>query len=174
MRQLGRQLLIAAILAVLAGGGASAQLSNKPFSFGNNRPGVGMSIGGRQAILNERFTGATPDVLIRDARGELLDIDRTRPGHAAVVSRPGGNFIPGFRRADWKGGNLGISVGAFNAFFVTRRDDSGGFILIQGESGAMVNTWTSRVVSDAGGIVYRADSPVDVWTGQVSGLGGIR
>lgn len=171
MRDLGRQILVAALFTAVAGS-AQAQLSNKPFSFSSGGgPSVGMSIGGRQAILNEQLTGATPRVLVRDGFGELVDVAPAPGGPAALARRPGeGNFLPNFSRADFRGGNPGMSVGAFNAFFVPGRDRSGGFILVQGESGALINTWTARVVSDASGVIYRFDSTVDVWTGQVGGL----
>lgn len=160
-----------AFLAALIAGpnAAEAQLSNRPFAFGNPGGGVGISIGGRQAVLEKRFTGRTPSVLVRDRAGELVEVSRAPGSRAAIARRPGSSTIPGFRRADWRLGQTGLSVGAFNGFFVPRSADSG-YVPVQADSGDVINTWTTRVVTGDGRVIYRHDSAVDLWTAQVGGL----
>lgn len=89
-------LLAAGIVLVgMLPGGASAQWNNQPFqlrnasSLGNT---VGMSMAYRQAILERKFTGATPDQLFRDATGALLTVERR--GNLAILREPVGAFLP--------------------------------------------------------------------------------
>lgn len=153
---------------------ADAQLlSNRPFAFKNRiGGGVGMSIGGRQAILNEELFGATPDNLVRGPVGELLDVTEAGRG-AAVVNVPGSSFIPGFRGADFRRGTVGMSVGAFNSFFVPKADGTLAIFPFESSSSDTVNTWTGRVISGTG-VSFRAGNPVDVWTSLVFGMPAVR
>lgn len=153
--------------AVLLGDVAMAQMQNRPFAFRNSGPGgVGMSVGGKQAILNQEFTGAQPEVLVRDASGQLLDVRRGRDGLAIVREPGGGNFIPGFRGSGFRAGAVGMSVGAFNAFFVPRRGSNLSFLPMQASSTETVTVWTARVVTDSS-VMSGRNNPVDIWTGYV-------
>ena len=149
---------------------AVAQLQNTPFSFGPGPGGsVGMSVGGRQAIINEKLFGSTPSVILRDPSGQILDL-REGPNDTAVVSVPGGNVIPGYRGRDFRDGEPSIGVGIVNAFVLPRRDRIGGAYAVQADSADLVNTWTLRVLSGGGAAVGSASS-VDLWTAMVFGLG---
>ncbi|MEM8790993.1 MAG: hypothetical protein AAGE80_05215 [Pseudomonadota bacterium] len=169
-------LVTATLLASLIGGTAEAQLNNRPYAFPNTPTGgVGISLAGRQAIFNEQFLGARPEFFVRDATGSLLDVRRAPEG-LAVLQRPGdGNFVPSSRgTASFRGGNVGISVGSFNSFFVPRRGGTNFAILPrQSTSEEAVTLWTTRVVSDAGVILGRPNV-VNSWTGFVSGLSVVR
>lgn len=150
---------------------AQAQMSNRPFSFktpGAN--GVGMSQAGQQAILNEHMTGATPNVLLRNPSGGLLNVQRG-PERIAIVTEPGGDLLPGFRRG-FRRGSQGIRYGVFNSFFVpsARRNSTQTLYLLEIESNVPVDTWTTRVVSD-GAVGFGPVSPVNAWTGYVYGMG---
>ena len=90
------------VLLSLATTSAIAQVGNKPFSFKNGSPTSGMSIGGKQAILNRELFGSTPRNLIRGADGSLLTIERG-PNRLAIVSVPGGNAIPLVQRPQLEG-----------------------------------------------------------------------
>lgn len=169
----GRFASAAMVMAfVMAATPAAAQLQNSPYSFRNSPGGgVGMSIGGRQAILNDELLGRTPSVILRDPSGQVLSLQEG-PDGTAIVSVPGGNFIPGYRGQDFRQGNLAMSVGIFNAFFGPRRDRVGGAYAVQADSADLVNTWTLRVMSDGGG--YGGTGPVDMWTAMVFGLRSLR
>jgi hypothetical protein len=163
--------LIAIMQAVAAP--AAAQLQNSPFTFRNSPGGgVGMSIGGRQAILNDKLLGDTPSVILRDATGQILTLQEG-PNNTAIVAVPGGNFIPGYRGSDFRRGNAGMGVGVFNAYFLPRRDRVGGAYAVQADSADLVNTWTLRVLAD-GGAGYGTGGPVDMWTAMVFGLSSLR
>ena len=159
-----------ALFAALMSGAAQAQMSNRPFNFSSpGTAGLGISIAGQQAILNQHITGATPDVLLRDANGMLLDVVRG-PERIAVVTGADGDVRPGFRRS-FRTGSSGLRAGAFNSFFVAdaRRRYSPALYLFTAESNVPVDTWTTRVVTD-GRIQYSAIGPVNTWTGYVYGM----
>lgn len=146
---------------------AHAQLNNKPFSFkGTPDGGVGMSIGGQQALINQKILGTTPDNLLRDAGGKLLDVTKG-PGGAAIVSKEGnGGFLPKYKGTSFKGTNLNISVGVFNAYFSPRTLSGGVSRSATYEnlhSGAVINSWTARVTSGGAPVSYVNDS-IDTWT----------
>jgi len=166
-----RSLCFAVVMAavVVVAQPAAAQLQNNPYSFKYSPGGVGMSVGGRQAILNDKLFDARPNVMLRDDAGGLLTLQRG-PGDTAIVSVPGGNTIPGYHGRDFRGDNGdSVGVGIFNAYFTPRRDRVGGAYAVQADSADLVNSWTLRVIS-GGSAGYRADSPVDTWTAMVFGM----
>lgn len=163
--------LAAGLIAVigLSAAPAFAQLQNSPFSFRNNPSGgIGMSPGGRQAILNDKLLDRTPSVILRDPSGQLLSL-REGPDNSAIVAVPGGNFIPGYRGRDFRRPGSGMGVGVFNAYFLPRRDRSGGAYAVQADSADLINTWTLRVMAD-GSAGLGVGGPVDLWTAMVFGL----
>lgn len=161
-------IVAAACIMVSAPHTASAQLNNKPFSFSRSTDGIGMSQGGRQAILNDKIFNTRPDNLIRGNGGLLLDVTEG-PGKSATVFFLGTNtVIPGYHGTSYKGDNNPMmEAGVFNSFFVP----SSGSSIVSGFgaeiSAAVVNTWTSRVISGGAPMSYNNGSLVDIWTGQV-------
>lgn len=156
---------IVPLLLVFLSPQAQAQLNNRPYSFNTPDGGVGMSAGGRQAIINEELTDATPDNLVRGSRGELLNL-REGPGKSAIVSVPGGNVIPGFKGSTFR--NPGDAAGVFNAFFTPRSSAPSyvSYISFTQQSGGIIDTWTSRAVNNR--LTYFGGrNPIDAWTGIV-------
>jgi hypothetical protein len=144
-----------------------AQLNNKPFSFkGSPDGGVGMSLGGRQAILNKEIFGVTPKNLVRGFDGQLLDVTRG-PGHSAIVSHEGGGFIPSYRGSSSFRANEDVSVGVFNSYFSPSQGSSATPVLARLTSSAVISTWTARVATGGTPVSYSPDSSVDAWTGMV-------
>ncbi len=142
-----------------------AQLNNKPFSFKMSPGGgVGMSLGGRQAIINQKVLGVTPGTLVRGADGQLLDVTKG-PGKSAIISHEGGGTIPSFRGRSFRGGNVDMAVGVFNSFFSSRSGGgSSGSSIASVHSAAVVDTWTGRVVTGGMPVSYLPSSSVDNWT----------
>lgn len=160
--------LAAFAFAATLADGAFAQMSNRPYAFPNTATGgVGMSEAGRQAVLNDRFFGETPNVLIRDAGGSLVDV-RKGPNSTAIVSTPDGQFVPGFRGRSFRDGSAGMTVGVFNAFFTPNRRGASRYLPTRVSSDESVTVWTARVVSDSAFVGGRGS--VDVWTGLVFGM----
>jgi len=148
-----------------------AQVSNRPFQFNTSgSSGLGMSIGGKQAILNQELFGATPRNLLRNQSGELVGVE-SGPRRVPIVTAPGGQFIPGFRRT-FRDRSPGLRVGVFNASFVPEaRLSSNAALLFDDFSGANVDIWTVRVLSrGAAGFAFRPGDPVTSWTGYVYAL----
>ncbi len=157
---------LAFIMANFAGE-AHAQLNNKPFSFSNSSRGIGMSVGAQQAIINSKINNIQPKNLVRGSSGELLDVQQG-PGRTAIVTRQGTNeFIPQFRGSSFRGDNLNMSVGVFNAYFSPSSARTGMPIMAMVRSGATVSTWTGRVVSGGVPVSYTANNSIEDWTGQV-------
>ena len=156
--------LIPVIFVILATQ-ANAQLNNRPYSFNTPGGGVGMSTGGRQAIINRELTGATPDNLVRGNRGELLDV-REGPGKSAIVSVPGGNVIPGFKGSSFR--RTDNAAGVFNAFFTPRSNSPGyvSYIAFSQQAGGIIDTWTSRAVNGRA-TFFAGRNPIDAWTGMI-------
>jgi hypothetical protein len=149
--------LLAVAFAWAIPGPASAQLNNQPYSFGSPGGGVGMSIGGKQAILNQKLEGSTPDNLYRNMDGILVDV-RRGPGGVALT-KP----LRGGRGADGRSANRGPSrAGEFNTFFV-KFDGLPFRTDMATSSGAMVDGWTGNVH----GLVTAGGNSVDQWTGMV-------
>ncbi len=166
-----KNFILFSALILLGLGGTSlisnAQLNNKPFSFKGTPDGsVGISIGGRQAILNQKLSGITAENLVRTTGGELLDV-RKGLGGIAIVNFPNGAIIPSFYGTSYKGDNVNMSVGVFNSYFSPDAGKSSNPPFMMSTSSATVNTWTSRVVSGGYPTSYSPSSSVDAWTAQV-------
>ncbi len=145
---------------------AEAQMNNRPYAFRNG--GVGMSPGGRQAILNEKIFDVTPDNLMRGPDGTLLDVTEG-PGHSALVSREGnGGFITSYRGADFRGGDASMQVGVFNSFFVPVYRDDSYATYSDYQTSAVMNAWMSSVSPQ---VYYDSGNSVSSWTGFVHTLG---
>lgn len=112
-----RTVMAVALFSAVTIGTAHAQLDNRPFSFKNAPSGVGMSTGGRQAIINEKLFDATPDNLQRAPDGSLVDVTEG-PGNSAITFRHGTtSVIPGFKGSSFRGDNDLMQVGVFNPYF---------------------------------------------------------
>jgi len=149
---------------------AFTQMTNKPYSF-NNGSGGGMSVGGKQAILNEKIFGQTPDNLVRGPSGQLLDVTKG-PGDSAIVSYQGnGAVIPGFKGADFRGGKADMAAGAFNSFFTpsyNRTSYAAYSAQAYSQTGNVVSSWTSRAVN--GPLMSSGSNAIEGWTGMVYSL----
>lgn len=164
--------VLALLFVGISGSGAVAQLNNMPYAFrGAVDGGVGMSVGGKQAILNEQITGVTPYNMVRGVDGQLLDVQKSFGG-SAIVSYPGTTqTIPHYYGTSYREGRPDISVGVFNNFF-TPSNSGGGYSSVSHiHSGATVSTWTGRVLTGGVPVSYLGeDNPVDAWTGGVHAL----
>jgi hypothetical protein len=140
---------------------AYAQLSNKPFSFGSVTKGVGMSTAGKQAIINRKLFGSTPNVLLKSPDGRLLGVSKG-PGPNAIVTSPSGEIIPGYR-----GRRSFVSWGAgiHNPYFagIGSGDTLTG---LAGSSGSTIDSWTGQVISGVSAN-YGSGNSVDQWTDMV-------
>lgn len=155
-------------LAFLPVGAAEAQLNNRPFSFGTPDGSPGMSFAGRQAIINQKLQGATPDNLLRGPGGSLVSVEKG-PGGVAIVQDSSGAPLPGFRGTSWR--NPGDFAGSFNGFFVP---GDGGFSLAFRYASAsnLFNSWTSLLM-DADRVrftPYGGVSPIDDWIAMIAFL----
>ena len=162
-----RSSLAAVIVAVFALGymttDASAQMNNKPYSFSGGGSSLGMSSAARQAILNQKLTGATPDNLVRGPNGALLEVTRG-PGNTAITRDQAGVAIPGYRG---RGNIASGGVGLFNNFFYSGSFRRGGtYTFASRITGDAIAGWTGMV---SGGRVYSGGNSVDAWTSQVGG-----
>jgi len=144
----------------VSSGSASAQISNKPFDFGSSG-GVGMSVAGKQAIMNQKLFGSTPSVLLKGPNGHLLGL-ANGPGSTAIVTSPSGELLPGYKGRGWSSGSWG--AGTFNAFFAGARG-SDSLSIASNSSGASVDSWTGQVLS--GSSFGGSGSSVDQWTDMV-------
>jgi len=151
----------------IIGHSALAQMDNRPFSFkGTPDGGIGMSVGGQQAILNDKILGFRPKNLVKSSSGILLDVARG-PGNSAIVSNEGNSgFLPKYKGTSYKGDNLEMTAGVFNSYFSPRKGGYSGATLASVSSGSMVSTWTARVVSGAP-VSFSPNSSVDGWTALV-------
>ncbi len=152
----------------IIGHSALAQMDNRPFSFkGTPDGGIGMSIGGQQAIINDKILGLRPDNLVRSSTGILLDVSRG-PGRSAIVANEGNSgFLPKYKGTSFRGDNLDMTVGVFNSFFSPRQSGYAGATKASTYSGSVVSSWTSRVVSDGAPVSYVPNNSVDNWTALV-------
>lgn len=140
---------------------ASAQMSNKPYSFGTPGQGAGMSVAGKQAIMNQKLYGSTPDVLLKSPDGRLLGVSKA-PGELAIVTTPGGEIVPSYRGRSITA-DTGWQAGAFNPYFFGSRDNGVSFD-VSVSSTDTVSAWTNQVF---GGSSASSRSSVDVWTDMV-------
>ncbi len=148
---------------------ANAQINNKPFSFkGTPDGGIGMSIGGQQAIINQKILGVTPNNLVRGANGILLNITKNSGGSAIVSYPDGGGVIPSFKGTSFRGSNEMMTVGAFNPYFIADKSRSSfTSFSSMASSSAAVSTWTTRVATGGLPASYSPNSVVDNWTSMV-------
>lgn len=151
--------MVGAILFLM--GGASAQMNNRPYSFKNSPGGLGMSDGGRQAIINQKMLDKAPDNLLRGPDGFLLDVIKG-PGSVVIVREENnGSFIPGYRGTDFRGGNQDMKSGVFNLFFSPAYRDGSYSTYSDYQTAAVIGAWISSVVP---GISYDSANPVTSWT----------
>ena len=140
---------------------ASAQMNNKPYSF-KGGSSLGMSAAARQAILNQKLTGATPDNIMRGADGSLIEISKG-PGSNAIARTSDGVVIPGYRgRGDAFDGVLGV----FNPYFLGNSGQRSGSITFASRlTGNAIAGWTSMVTG--GGAI--GGNSIDAWTSLIGG-----
>jgi hypothetical protein len=159
---------LAAMLAIGgAAGTAQAQLFSEPYQFhrsGGFDGGPGMSVGYREAIIDEELTGNQPEFFLRDSFGNLLDVQEGPNGLAVVRSR-GSTIFPGATA-----GRGGISLG----LAIRIGSSSGGYGYIP-DPAAAITSWTSM----AAGLtpppqrwILRGHqpAPIDAWVAQAAVL----
>jgi len=150
-----------------ASGVSNAQQNNQPYAFKNSPNGIGMSIGGQQAILNQQISGAAPKNMLRDRSGFLLDVQEIG-GQTAVVTYNGTTqTIPRYKGTSFREHSPMMTVGMFNAYFSPSRSAGLNIASSPISTNTMVNTWTARVVSGMP-VSYQDNNSVETWTGQVS------
>jgi hypothetical protein len=153
---------------------ASAQFNNKPFQFKNAPNGIGMSYGGKQAIINEKIFDYRPDNMLRDNGGNLLSVEKTKGGSALVRYNGTNDIIPAYRGSSFNHDNYAMKVGVFNAFFT--QDTGGSSAARSAFLYSAVDSWTGRVASEGTLAEHIYAGPgrdtVDAWTGQVLVLSG--
>lgn len=135
-----------------------AQLNNRPYSFGSGP--IGMSKAGRQAIIDQKLDGATPDNMFRDQFGNLQSASRGPQGVPILTDRAGVQDIgKAGRSSPFRQG-----PGVFNSFFVKFGSGPRNGLYPEGSSsGAMIDGWTGNVQ----GFTTIGGNSVDVWTGMV-------
>lgn len=162
-----RAIIAAAMISAVTAGTAYAQLDNKPYSFKNSPGGgVGMSVGGRQAIINEKLFDSTPHNLQRGPDGSLVDVTEG-PGKSAIIFRNGTtSVIPGFSGTSFRGQNALMQVGVFNPYFASDFNSTSlpGIAYSQFYTTSAINSWTGSVSSQALLFSPNGGSPVDKWT----------
>lgn len=152
--------LVFMALVALFATDAMAQMNNRPYSFGGG-PSLGMSNAGKQAILQQKLDGSTPDNIRKSASG-LITITRG-PGNNAIARGADGATIPGF-----KGTSRAVlgGVGIFNQYFRGSSGRSGTLSFASRHTSNAISGWTSMVSGNRG---YRGGNSVDAWTSQVGG-----
>ncbi len=121
-----------------------------------------MSDGGKQAIINQKILDKTPDNILRGPDGLLLDVIKG-PGNVVIVRRDnGGDFIPGYRGTDFRGGNSDMQVGTYNLFFDNKNTDHPYFYVYDNyQTAAIIGAWIASV---SPGGAYDASDSVTSWT----------
>jgi len=155
-------LVIAGLLPTVA----EAQMGSRPFAFRNSEGSVGISTAGRQAIIDRKLFGLTPDVLLRDLDGSLLSVQRG-PGHSAIVTDSAGAILPGYRG---RGFNDGSASGVFNAYFLGSSDGSYPQYLETSATRVAIDSWTSSVIY--GQPTSLGNGSIDQWTTMVYLMNG--
>lgn len=152
--------LVFMALVALFATDAMAQMNNRPYSFGGG-PSLGMSDAGKQAILQQKLDGSTPDNIRKSASG-LITITRG-PGNNAIARGADGATIPGF-----KGTSRAVlgGVGIFNQYFRGSSGRSGTLSFASRHTSNAISGWTSMV---SGNSRYRGGNSVDAWTSQIGG-----
>lgn len=152
--------LVFVALVALFATDAAAQMNNRPFSFGGGAS-LGISNAGKQAILQEKLTGSTPDNIRKGLSG-LITITRG-PGNNAIARGADGATIPGF-----KGTSRAVlgGVGIFNQYFRGNSGRSGPVSFASRHTSNAISGWTSMV---SGNSRYRGGNSVDAWTSQIGG-----
>ena len=156
------------IVIITSAGTALAQMDNKPFSF-NRRGGdeIGMSNGGRQAIIEEKIFDSTPDNLQRDSGGYLLDVTKG-PGGSALVTRQSGAFIPGYSGTDFRDDNPLMRVGVFNPFFNPIYVNGHSYMDLQ--TASVLGSWIGNVSAGVPFPYYDSANTINSWTVFVNSL----
>jgi hypothetical protein len=155
--------LVVAVSLFLVTADASAQMNNKPFSFSNGGPSLGMSAAARQAILNQKLTGATPDNIMRGPGGALITITEG-PNNIAIATGQDGVVLQGYHG---RGTALSGGVGIFNPYFLGNAGQrSGGYTLASRLTGNAIAGWTSMV---GGATPYNSGNSIDAWTSLIGG-----
>jgi len=138
--------------------------NNLPYRAGS---GVGISLGARQAIINEKIQGSRPSELLRGPSGLLFGIEN-RNDQALVRSPEGGAFLPGMRpNSGWATGlGTGLGWGGISS-------GGGGYYL--GSSSSSMSTWISMLPATPGrpfygpGAVFgNSSTPINAWIGQLA------
>jgi hypothetical protein len=155
-------LIAVAASLLLYAGDASAQMSSQPFSFGGGSS-LGMSNAGRQAILNQKLTGATPDNILRGADGSLIEISQG-PGSTAIARGADGVVIPGYHG---RGGVVSGGAGLFNPYFTGNASQyNASQTFASGITSNSIAGWTSMVF---GGAAVSGGSSIDAWMSMICG-----
>lgn len=154
-------LLLSLVLLLVTAGLAYAQLNNRPYAFKNSPGGLGMSNAGKQAIINDKILGSTPDNLVRGPDGYLLDVIKG-PGNVVIVRKDNnGSIIPGYRGTDFRGGHSEMEAGAYNLFFTSDDSDRNYYMYDKYQTAAIIGAWIAAV---APGTSYDPANPVTSWT----------
>jgi hypothetical protein len=155
-------LVVAGSLVLLAGE-ASAQMNNKPFSFGNRGgSSLGMSTAARQAILNKKLTGATPNNIMRGPGGALIEITKG-PGSMAIATGQDGVVLQGYHG---RSGVLTGRAGFFNPYFYGNPDKGATYTIASRLTGDAIAGWTGMVNNRP---VVSNGSSIDAWTSMIGG-----
>lgn len=163
MKSLRISIVVAMSMALISvtAGFAYAQLNNKPYAFRNSPGGLGMSPAGKQAILNDKVLGRTPDNLVRGPDGYLLDVIKG-PGNVVIVQREGqGGFIPGYRGTDFRDDHAEMQAGVYNLYFNDQSLDRPRYMYDNYQTAAIIGTWIASV---SPGAAYDPTNPVTSWT----------
>lgn len=151
------------ILALLAGATpADAQMDNRPFQFRN---GPGLSLAGRQAILDKELLGRVPDTIGRGPFGSLVIVRETEGGAAIAFDRAGVPVVGGLTGSGWRDSRT--AAGIFNPFFLPSRN--GTTVRLSTLTTAPMDAWLTQVNLPGSGYPRPATraSSIDTWTSLV-------
>lgn len=152
---------VAMVTTILLTGVVRAQMDNRPYSFPNSPGGLGMSDGGRQAIINQKILDGTPDNLLRGPDGLLLDVIKG-PGNVVILRREdNGGFVPRYRGNDFRGGNADMQAGVFNLFFSPSYSGRSPYTYADYQTAAVIGAWIASVTP---GLPYDPANTVTSWT----------
>jgi hypothetical protein len=156
-------ILMVAVSLFLVAAEASAQMNNKPFSFSNRGSSLGMSSAARQAILNQKLTGATPDNIMRGPGGALIEITKG-PNNMAIATGQDGVVLQGYygRRGVLVGG-----AGLFNPYFYGSSSGRSSYSIASRITGNAISGWTGMVTGRPA--MSTSGSSIDAWTSLVGG-----